>query len=119
VPFRSEQDFSTVYTPGAGRVAQATAVLGLGDSGPRAGMPVLEGKAVLLETFALRSGVPMLLHTKDPERWCGHCAPHRTLDARVSHMNDAMKLAAAWREQALAGHVPAAPRRQEVQDAAR
>jgi malic enzyme-like protein len=143
VPFRSEQDFSTVYTPGAGRVAQATArvpalvhsypaiphlvalvsngtaVLGLGDIGPRAAMPALEGKTVRLETFALRSGGPILLNTKDPKRWCRHCAPHRALDARVSHISAAMKLAAARQEQALAGHVPAAPRRQEVQDAAR
>ncbi len=102
VPFRNEQDFSTIYTPGAARVAQAiarapelahaytaiphlvalvtngTAVLGLGDIGPRAAMPVLEGKAVLLDTFALLSGVPILLDTKDPKemvRTLLHIAP--------------------------------------------
>jgi malate dehydrogenase (oxaloacetate-decarboxylating) len=47
-------------------VTDGTAVLGLGDIGPRAGMPVMEGKAMLMETLVGLSGVPILLNTKDP-----------------------------------------------------
>ncbi len=48
-------------------VTDGTAVLGLGDIGPLAGMPVMEGKAMLMETLVGLSGVPILLNTKDPE----------------------------------------------------
>jgi malate dehydrogenase (oxaloacetate-decarboxylating) len=48
-------------------VTDGTAVLGLGDIGPRAGMPVMEGKAMLMETLVGLSGVPILLDTKDPD----------------------------------------------------
>jgi malate dehydrogenase (oxaloacetate-decarboxylating) len=48
-------------------VTDGTAVLGLGDIGPKAGMPVMEGKASLLETFTGLSGMPILLDTKDPD----------------------------------------------------
>src|SRR3970040_2957411 len=44
-----------------------TAVLGLGDIGPLASMPVMEGKAMLMETLVGLSGVPILLNTKDPD----------------------------------------------------
>ncbi len=46
-------------------VTDGTAVLGLGDIGPLAGMPVMEGKAMLMETLVGLSGVPILLDTKD------------------------------------------------------
>ncbi|HKJ39207.1 MAG TPA: NAD-dependent malic enzyme [Anaerolineales bacterium] len=46
-------------------VTDGTAVLGLGDIGPLAGMPVMEGKAMLMETFVGLSGIPILLNTKD------------------------------------------------------
>lgn len=46
-------------------VTDGTAVLGLGDIGPIAGMPVMEGKAMLLETLVGLSGVPILLDTTD------------------------------------------------------
>lgn len=46
-------------------VTDGTAVLGLGDIGPLAAMPVMEGKASLMETFCGLSGVPILLRTKD------------------------------------------------------
>jgi malate dehydrogenase (oxaloacetate-decarboxylating) len=49
-------------------VTDGTAVLGLGDIGPLAGMPVMEGKAMLMETLVGLSGVPVLLDTKDPEQ---------------------------------------------------
>jgi len=49
-------------------VTDGTAVLGLGDIGPLAGMPVMEGKAMLMETLVGLSGVPILLDTKDPDR---------------------------------------------------
>ncbi|HVP91278.1 MAG TPA: malic enzyme-like NAD(P)-binding protein [Terriglobales bacterium] len=48
-------------------VTDGTAVLGLGDIGPLAAMPVMEGKASLLETLTGLSGMPILLGTKDPE----------------------------------------------------
>jgi len=47
-------------------VTDGTAVLGLGDIGALAGMPVMEGKAMLMETLVGLSGVPILLNTKDP-----------------------------------------------------
>jgi len=49
-------------------VTDGTAVLGLGDIGPLAGMPVMEGKAMLMETLVGLSGVPILLNTKDTDR---------------------------------------------------
>lgn len=48
-------------------VTDGTAVLGLGDIGALAGMPVMEGKAMLMETLVGLSGVPILLDTKDPD----------------------------------------------------
>jgi malate dehydrogenase (oxaloacetate-decarboxylating) len=48
-------------------VTDGTAVLGLGDIGPRAAMPVMEGKACLMETLSGLSGMPILLDTKDPD----------------------------------------------------
>jgi malate dehydrogenase (oxaloacetate-decarboxylating) len=46
-------------------VTDGSAVLGLGDIGPLAGMPVMEGKAMLMETLVGLSGVPVLLDSKD------------------------------------------------------
>lgn len=46
-------------------VTDGTAVLGLGDIGAVAGMPVMEGKAMLMETLVGLSGIPILLNTKD------------------------------------------------------
>ena len=46
-------------------VTDGTAILGLGDIGPVAGMPVMEGKAMLMETLVGLSGMPILLNTKD------------------------------------------------------
>lgn len=48
-------------------VTDGTAVLGLGDIGPVAAMPVMEGKAMLMETLVGLSGIPILLNTKDTE----------------------------------------------------
>ena len=48
-------------------VTDGTAVLGLGDIGPLAGMPVMEGKAMLMESLVGLSGIPILLNTKDPD----------------------------------------------------
>ena len=48
-------------------VTDGTAILGLGDIGPVAGMPVMEGKAALLQQLVGISGIPILLNTKDPE----------------------------------------------------
>jgi len=48
-------------------VTNGTAVLGLGDIGPTAGLPVMEGKAALFSEFAGISGVPLLLETKDAD----------------------------------------------------
>ena len=49
-------------------VTDGTAVLGLGDIGPLAGMPVMEGKAMLMETLVGLSGMPILVNTKDPDK---------------------------------------------------
>jgi malate dehydrogenase (oxaloacetate-decarboxylating) len=49
-------------------VTDGTAVLGLGDIGALAGMPVMEGKAMLMETLVGLSGIPILLDTTDPDR---------------------------------------------------
>ncbi|HEX5838152.1 MAG TPA: ACT domain-containing protein [Anaerolineales bacterium] len=48
-------------------VTDGTAVLGLGDIGPLASMPVMEGKAMLMETLVGLSGMPILLNTHDPD----------------------------------------------------
>ena len=49
-------------------VTDGTAVLGLGDIGPVAGMPVMEGKAMLMKTLVGLSGVPILLNSKDTDK---------------------------------------------------
>jgi malate dehydrogenase (oxaloacetate-decarboxylating) len=85
------EDLSLAYTPGVARVCEAiaedaaladdytwvantvavvtdgTAVLGLGDIGPRAAMPVMEGKAVLFKQFGGVDAVPICLDTTDPD----------------------------------------------------
>jgi len=48
-------------------VTDGSAVLGLGDIGPLASMPVMEGKAMLMETLVGLSGVPILLNIKEPD----------------------------------------------------
>jgi malate dehydrogenase (oxaloacetate-decarboxylating) len=49
-------------------VTDGTAILGLGNIGPVAGMPVMEGKAMLMESLVGLSGVPILLNTTDPKK---------------------------------------------------
>jgi malate dehydrogenase (oxaloacetate-decarboxylating) len=49
-------------------ITDGSAVLGLGDIGPLASMPVMEGKAMLMETLVGLSGMPILLNTKDTEQ---------------------------------------------------
>lgn len=90
-PIKNRDDLSRVYTPGVARVSTAihqdenlaftftmkrntvavvsdgTAVLGLGDIGPKAALPVMEGKAVLFKQFAGVDAVPICLDTKDPD----------------------------------------------------
>jgi malate dehydrogenase (oxaloacetate-decarboxylating) len=90
-PLRTREDLSMAYTPGVARVCTAiqedpdkafqytikrntvavvsdgTAVLGLGDIGPRAAMPVMEGKAMLFKEFAGVDAFPICLDTKDPD----------------------------------------------------
>ncbi len=88
---KTRDDLSMAYTPGVARVCMAihqdpekaysltikqncvavvsdgTAVLGLGDIGPRAAMPVMEGKALLFKEFANVDAFPLCLATKDVE----------------------------------------------------
>jgi malate dehydrogenase (oxaloacetate-decarboxylating) len=89
VPLKTRDDLSMAYTPGVARVSQAihddpeaawnltvkgntvavitdgTAVLGMGDIGPEAAMPVMEGKALLFKEFAGVDAYPLCLATKD------------------------------------------------------
>ena len=48
-------------------VSDGTAVLGLGDIGPRASLPVMEGKSALFKKFAGLNSIPLVLDTKDPD----------------------------------------------------
>ncbi len=90
-PVKTRDDLSMAYTPGVARVCRAieddpdkafqytikrntvavvsdgTAVLGLGDIGPRAAMPVMEGKAMLFKEFAGIDAFPICLDTRDPD----------------------------------------------------
>lgn len=91
VPLKDRYDLSVAYTPGVAEpckdikenkelsfdytcrgnmiavVSDGTRVLGLGDIGPEAAMPVMEGKAVLFKTFGDVDAVPICLATKDPD----------------------------------------------------
>jgi malate dehydrogenase (oxaloacetate-decarboxylating) len=49
-------------------VTDGTAVLGLGDIGPEAGLPVMEGKAVLFKEFGGVDAYPICIDSKDPEK---------------------------------------------------
>jgi len=92
VPLKTRDDLSMVYTPGVARVCLAikedrqrafaltmkqnavavvtdgTAVLGLGDIGPEAALPVMEGKAMLFKEFGGVDAFPVCLATKDPDK---------------------------------------------------
>ena len=91
VRVKNRDDLSTAYTPGVAEpcrkiaenpdavweyttrgnmvavVTDGTAVLGLGDIGPLAALPVMEGKALLFKEFAGVDAVPVCLDTKDPD----------------------------------------------------
>jgi malate dehydrogenase (oxaloacetate-decarboxylating) len=90
-PIRNRDDLSMVYTPGVARVCEAiaanpddarrltvkrnsvavitdgSAVLGLGNIGPAAALPVMEGKAALLKRFGDIDAWPLCLDTQDPD----------------------------------------------------
>ncbi len=90
-PLKTRQDLSKIYTPGVAAICErivedssearrltikrntvavvtdGTAVLGLGDIGPLAAMPVMEGKAALFKNFAGVDAWPVCLDTKDTE----------------------------------------------------
>lgn len=76
-----DPDLARHYTIASHLVAIVTdgsAVLGLGDIGALAGMPVMEGKAMLMESLVGLSGIPILLDTKDPDeivQAIAHIAP--------------------------------------------
>ncbi len=89
VPVENRQDLSLAYTPGVAEpcleiqkdinksyeltrrknlvavITDGTAVLGLGDIGPEAGMPVMEGKCVLFKEFADVDAFPLCIRSKD------------------------------------------------------
>jgi malate dehydrogenase (oxaloacetate-decarboxylating) len=92
VPVRTFNDFALWYTPGVSQpckdiakdpnkvfdytnkwnnvavVSDGTRVLGLGDIGPEAGLPVMEGKALLFKYLGGVDGFPICLSTKDPDK---------------------------------------------------
>src|ERR1700749_4456649 len=70
VKIRDDPDKAFQYTIKRNSVAvvsDGTAVLGLGDIGPRAAMPVMEGKAMLFKEFAGVDAFPVCLDTRDPD----------------------------------------------------
>ena len=91
IPVRTRDDLSVAYTPGVARpceviaenpeaartltlknnsvgiVSDGSAVLGLGNIGPLAAIPVMEGKALLMKEFANIDGWPICLDTQDPD----------------------------------------------------
>lgn len=91
MPVKNRDDLSTVYTPGVGAVSSflalhkdklrdysikrntiavisdGSAVLGLGNIGPEAALPVMEGKALLFKSFANVDAFPIVLDTQDTE----------------------------------------------------
>lgn len=72
------QDLKNVYKyTGKGKtvavITDGTAVLGLGDIGPEAALPVMEGKCVLFKRFADVNAVPICLDTKDPKEIIAIC----------------------------------------------
>ena len=91
VPLEKSEDLSLAYTPGVAKpcleiakdkqeaykytwksnsvavVSDGTAVLGLGDIGPEAALPVMEGKSILFKKFGNVDAVPICLDTKDPK----------------------------------------------------
>lgn len=93
VPIATRHDLAIAYTPGVAEpckdikedknlsfeytcrgnmvaiITDGTRVLGLGDIGPEAAMPVMEGKAVLFKTFGDVDAVPVCLDTKDPDEF--------------------------------------------------
>ncbi len=75
------KELSYVYTNRANTVAvisDGTAVLGLGDIGPEAAMPVMEGKALLMKKFANIDSWPLVIDSKDPDeivKFCKMVAP--------------------------------------------
>lgn len=67
---QKDEELAYTYTGKGNTVAvitDGTAVLGLGDIGPSAGMPVMEGKCALFKTFAGIDAVPILVDSKDPD----------------------------------------------------
>ena len=68
---QKDEELAYRYTGKGNLVAVITdrsAVLGLGDIGPAAGMPVMEGKCALFRTFAGIDAVPICIDSKDPDR---------------------------------------------------
>ncbi|MDG3015360.1 NAD(P)-dependent malic enzyme [Speluncibacter jeojiensis] len=90
-PLETQRDLSIAYTPGVAQVSRAiaadetlakrytwtdrlvvvvsdgSAVLGLGDIGARASLPVMEGKSALFKKFADLNSIPLVIDTKDPD----------------------------------------------------
>lgn len=98
-PITNKEELSLAYTPGVAQpcleiqknpelsyeltrrfntvavVTDGTAVLGLGDIGPEAGMPVMEGKAALFKAFGDVDAVPAVHSFKKCRRYCKYRAP--------------------------------------------
>ena len=88
IPIKTKYDLSIAYTPGVAApcreqntvaiITDGSAVLGLGNIGPEAALPVMEGKAILLKEFANVDAFPICLDTQYTEeiiKTIKHIAP--------------------------------------------
>ena len=119
MPLRNRDDLSMAYTPGVARVSLAiaenpddvrrltikrnsvavvtdgSAVLGLGNIGPYAALPVMEGKAALFKRFAGIDAWPVCLDTQDTDEIVAHGAGDRARRSAASTWRTSARRAAS------------------------
>ena len=125
IPVKTRDDLSMVYTPGVARVCEAirvdpdaafsltirrntvavitdgSAVLGMGNIGPKAALPVMEGKALLFKEFGGVDAFPICLDTQDVDRivdTCTYLAPRSGASTwKISPRPAVSRLRSGWR----------------------